>query len=110
MRIAALVSGSSMHASGSSPRLGAAAPSANEATLIERMQAQKTLRHVEVLNRTSRGWKSPGYDRAVDYVIEQMRAAGWDVRVEELETKTWMGTGKLRNVIAERRGTGTGER
>ncbi|MCW2962448.1 MAG: aminopeptidase [Thermoleophilia bacterium] len=89
----------------------AAAPSSDESLLIERMQASKTLTHIDVLNRTPRTWKTPGYDQAVDYVVQQMRDAGWDVRVEELEAKSWSGTGKLRNVVAERRGTAAdGER
>lgn len=83
----------------------ALAPSAEEATLIERMSSASTLRHVEVLNRTPRVWKSREYDVAVDYVVAQLRDAGWDVRVEELEGSGWTGRGKLRNVVAERRGT-----
>jgi aminopeptidase YwaD len=82
-----------------------AAPSREEALLIERMSATSTLTHVEVLNRTPRVWRTEGYDRAVDYVVEQLEAAGWEVRIEELETSGWMGRGKLRNVVAERAGT-----
>lgn len=81
------------------------APSSQEMLLIERMNAKTTMQHIEVLNRAPRVWKSPDYDRAADYVLQQMRDAGWDVRIEELETSGWMGKGKLRNVIAERRGT-----
>lgn len=83
----------------------ALAPSGEEATLIERMSSTSTLKHVDVLNRTPRAWKTPGYDTAVDYVVAQLRDAGWDVRVEELEGSGWGGRGKLRNVVAERRGT-----
>ncbi|MEO6867524.1 MAG: M28 family peptidase, partial [Gaiellales bacterium] len=79
-------------------------PSAEEALLIERMDASHTLRHIGRLNQTPRAWGTPGYDVAVDYVVEQMRAAGWDVRVEELESGGW-NRGKLRNIVAERRGT-----
>jgi aminopeptidase YwaD len=81
------------------------APSTQERMLIERMSADNTLRHIDQLNRTPRVWKSPGYDEAVDYVVQQLRDAGWEVRIEELEAKSWFGSGKLRNVVAERRGT-----
>lgn len=83
----------------------AAGPSGEEAMLIERMSSSSTLRHVEVLNRAPRVWKSPEYDAAVDYVVAQLRDAGWDVRVEELQGSGWSGRGPLRNVVAERRGT-----
>ena len=89
----------------SAPASASAGPSAVEAKLIERMSAANTVKHIEVLNRTPRVWKSAGYDQAVDYVVEQLRAAGWDVKVEELQGGGWMGSGKLRNVVAERRGT-----
>lgn len=81
-----------------------AAPSEQESLLIERMDADNTIQHVATLNETPRQWKTPGYDAAVDYVVGQMRAAGWDVRIEELESTGWS-SGRLRNVVAERRGT-----
>lgn len=84
---------------------GAAAPSEQETLLIDRMASSNTIKHVEVLNRAPRVWKSPEYDAAVDYVVAQMSAAGWTVRVEEIESGSWMGRGKLRNVVAERTGT-----
>jgi aminopeptidase YwaD len=80
------------------------APSGHERLLIDRMSSANTVRHVEVLNRAPRVWRSPEYDRAVDYVVGQLRDAGWDVRVEELESGGF-NRGKLRNVVAERRGT-----
>ncbi len=82
-----------------------AGPSEQEALLIERMSSGNTLKHIDQLNRTPRQWKTEGYDKAVAYVVEQLEAAGWDVKVEELETGGWAGSGKLRNVVAERRGT-----
>ena len=84
-----------------------AAPSAQESLVIQRMSAANTLQHVQVLNTAPRVWRTPGYDVAVDYVVEQLRAAGWDVHVEELQSSGgWSGSGKLRNIVAERRGTG----
>jgi aminopeptidase YwaD len=80
-------------------------PNEQEAMLIERMSSSSTMRHIEELNRAPRVWKSPEYDRAVDYVTGELEAAGWDVHVEELDGGSWMGRGKLRNVVAERRGT-----
>lgn len=82
----------------------AAGPSEQESLLIDRMRSSNTLEHIKTLNTTPRVWKSPGYDAAVEYVTAQLRAAGWDVRVEELESVGWS-RGKLRNVVAERRGT-----
>lgn len=75
-----------------------------EQLLIDRMRAVNTVQHITELNKTPRVWKSADYDRAVDYVTAQLRAAGWDVHVEELESGGWM-RGKLRNVVAERRGS-----
>ncbi len=83
----------------------AAGPSKEEALLIERMDSTSTLRHIDQLNRTPRVWKSAGYDQAVDYVVAQLRDAGGEGKVEELESGGGMGRGKLRNVVAERRGT-----
>ncbi len=84
--------------------------SEDELAIIERMSATNTLRHIEALNRAPRVWRSEGYEAGVQYVIKQLEAAGWDVRVEELESSGWM-RGKLRNVVAERRGTAAdGER
>lgn len=93
-------------ASGDAARGAAAlAPSQQEALLIDRMRSATTLEHIKVLNEVPRVWKSPGYDRAVDYVSKQLKEAGWTVRVEELEGGGFMGSGKLRNVVAERKGT-----
>ena len=86
---------------------GAAAPQAptsDEARLIERMSATRTIEHVRTLNQAPRVWKTAGHAVAVDYVVAQMRAAGWDVHVEELQADGF-GGGLLRNVVAERRGT-----
>jgi hypothetical protein len=84
----------------------ATGPSDHELQLIDRMSSTNTLRHVEVLNRAPRVWKSPAYDQAVEYVVQQLRDAGWDVRVEELQSSGGFGgSGKLRNVVAERKGT-----
>lgn len=106
MRIATLAVASTMPTAAPALVRGSVrGPSEQESLLIERMSAGTTMRHIEELNRTPRVWKSEGYDRAVDYVTDQLRAAGWDVRVEELESSGWMGRGKLRNVVAERRGT-----
>ena len=79
--------------------------SEQEALLIDRMRSTNTLEHIKTLNAQPRVWKSPGYDVAVDYVVEQLKAAGWEVRIEELVSSGWGGGGKLRNVVAERRGT-----
>ena len=106
MRIAAAVPSLVTPIAPMAPRVvPALGPSEQEATLIERMDSSNTLKHIDQLNRTPRAWKSEGYDQAVDYVMQQLQAAGWDVKVEELETTGWAGRGKLRNVVAERRGT-----
>lgn len=83
------------------------APSSDESALIERMSAPTTLEDIKVLATEPRVWKSPGYDRAVEYVLAELREAGWDARVEEHKTGGgWFGGGgMLRNVVAERRGT-----
>lgn len=73
--------------------------------LIERMQSSATLKHIERLNSQPRAWRTAGYDVAVDYVTQQLKDAGWDVHVEELTAGVWSGGAKLRNVVAERRGT-----
>ena len=83
----------------------AAAPTEHETLLIDRMRSSNTLEHIKTLNTQPRVWKSAGYDVAVDYVVAQLKAAGWDVKVEELVSSGWGGGGKLRNVVAERRGT-----
>jgi aminopeptidase YwaD len=88
----------------SAPVASAAGASEQERLLIERMSASSTMQHIEVLNRTPRVWKSADYDKAAEYVVQELRDAGWDVHVEELASGGWMG-GKLRNVVAERRGT-----
>lgn len=86
------------------PMPGTAAPGQEEALLIERMRSSSTLEHIRTLNAVPRVWKSPGYDAAVDYVVRELEATGWDVRVEELESSGFS-RGRLRNVVAERRGT-----
>lgn len=106
MRIAAAVPTFATPNAAASPKVApAAGPSEQEALLIDRMDSGNTLKHIDELNKTPRQWKSAGYDRAVDYVVQQLSDAGWDVTVEELETGGWAGSGKLRNVVAERRGT-----
>lgn len=76
-----------------------------EQQLIERMQASKTVEVVRDLSVAPRVWKTEGHERAVQYVITQLQAAGWEVHVEELPAGGFAG-GKVRNVVAERRGTG----
>lgn len=105
MRLAAMTHAAMPAALPATTPPAVAGPSAEERLLIERMRSDQTLDHIEVLNREPRVWKSPGYDVAVEYVMAQLRDAGWEVRVEELEGGGFMGRGKLRNVIAERRGT-----
>ncbi len=75
-----------------------------ERTLIDRMNARSTMQHIDVLNRAPRVWKSAAYDKAAEYVMQQLRDAGWDVHLEELDSSGWM-RGKLHNVVAERRGS-----
>lgn len=79
--------------------------SREEQLVIDRMSSAKTMEHIKTLNQAPRVWKTPGYDVAVEYVLGQLRDAGWDVKVEELQSSGWGGGGKLRNVVAERRGT-----
>ena len=102
MRIAPGDLSSNAYARSASPM--AAAPSDGEALLIERMRASNTLTHITKLNATPRVWKTPGYEAGLEYVVSQMKAAGWDVRVEEIEVGGFR-PGKVRNVVAERRGT-----
>jgi aminopeptidase YwaD len=80
-----------------------AAPSQHETLLMERMQSAATIERIRFLNEQPRVWKSPGYARAVDYVLQEMRALGWDVNVEELPAGMWGGT--VRNVVATRSGS-----
>jgi Zn-dependent M28 family amino/carboxypeptidase len=83
----------------------ALAPSEQEMLLIDRMRSTNTIEHIKTLNLQPRVWKSAGYDAGVDYVVAQLKAAGWDVKVEELVSSGWGGGGKLRNVVAERKGS-----
>ena len=106
MRIAAAMSTFAMPIAPVAPKVAPnVGPSDQEAQLIERMDSDNTMKHIDELNKTPRVWKSEGYDKAVDYVVAQLSAAGWDVKVEELQSGGWAGGGKLRNVVAERRGT-----
>jgi aminopeptidase YwaD len=78
--------------------------SEQEQLLIDRMRSGNTIQHITKLNAAPRVWKSAGYEAGLNYVLEQMRLDGWDVRVEELQSSGW-GSGPLRNIVAERRGT-----
>ncbi|MCB0878637.1 MAG: Zn-dependent exopeptidase M28 [Thermoleophilia bacterium] len=81
-----------------------------EQLLIDRMSASNTIKHIAELNKAPRVWKTDGYERGLEYVMSQLQEAGWDVHVEELQSSGWM-RGKLRNIVAERRGTAAdGER
>lgn len=83
-----------------------AGPSDQETLLIDRMSSANTIKHIATLNEAPRVWKSPAYAAAADYVVGQLKSAGWDVRIEELQTSGGFGGGgTLRNVVAERRGT-----
>ncbi|MCW2923264.1 MAG: putative aminopeptidase [Thermoleophilia bacterium] len=86
------------------PAPGPTGASEGEALLIDRMRASNTLEHVKALNVAPRVWKTPGHAAAVEYVLAQLKAAGWEAHVEELQAGGWQG-GTLRNVVAERRGT-----
>lgn len=75
----------------------------HERVIIDRMNATETLGYVAELNKNGpRVWGSQSYDMATTYVVDTMRAAGWDVAVKELST---FGGRKLRNVVATRPGT-----
>lgn len=87
------------------PATRATGASEQEALLIDRMRASNTLEHIRTLNVAPRVWKTPGYDVGLEYVMSQMTAAGWDVQVEELQTSGGWMSGKLRNIVAVRRGT-----
>lgn len=80
----------------------APAPSADERLLLDRMRADETLDRIRVLAAAPRVWGTPGYDAAAAYVVDALRAAGWDVRMEELRASNGRA---LHNVVAERRGT-----
>jgi hypothetical protein len=82
----------------------ATVPTEQEQALITRMSAANTIQHITRLNAAPRVWKTPGYEAGLNYVLEQLKAAGWDVRVEEQESSGWS-AGKLRNIVAERKGT-----
>jgi Zn-dependent M28 family amino/carboxypeptidase len=105
MRIAAAVPTFAAPIAPALTAVPSAGPSEQETTLIERMDSRNTLKHITELNKAPRVWKSADYDKAADYVMQQLREAGWDVHIEELQSSGWGGGGKLRNVVAERRGT-----
>ena len=105
MRIAATMPTNVLSTLNAAPAQPTNGPSEQELLLIDRMRSSNTNEHIKTLNVAPRVWKTPGYDVAVDYVMRQLTAAGWDARVEELASSGWGGGGKLRNVIAERRGT-----
>jgi Zn-dependent M28 family amino/carboxypeptidase len=101
MRLAALAPSTAVHAATTST-----GPTATEQLLEDRMQAANTFQHIVKLNVAPRVWKTPGYDAGAAYVLEQLRAAGWDVRIEEQHGGGgWGGSGTLKNIVAERKGT-----
>ncbi|MCW2922351.1 MAG: putative aminopeptidase [Thermoleophilia bacterium] len=106
MRIAAAVPTFAAPLAPAAPKAApSVGPSEQEVQLIERMDSRNTLKHITELNKAPRVWKSAEYDKAADYVVAQLQAAGWDVHIEELQSGGWAGGGKLRNVVAERRGS-----
>lgn len=76
---------------------GAACENRNNNTvqkLLECVTAANAIRHLEAFqaiadaNDGNRGAGTPGYDASVDYVVERMEAAGYDVTVQEFDF-TW---------------------
>ncbi|MCW2949006.1 MAG: aminopeptidase [Thermoleophilia bacterium] len=80
-------------------------PSAQESMLMQRMRADQTIRHIAALNSEPRTWKTPGYEKGLNYVLHELEAiGGWDVQVEALPIGGF-GSSVVRNIVTTRSGT-----
>jgi hypothetical protein len=52
---------------------------------------QKALQEIADANGNTRAVLTPGYDASVDYVVEHLTDAGWEVEVQEFEFPEYPG-------------------
>ena len=83
-----------------SPRVEATSSSIPD-TLVEKFSGEKTLDHLKKLTAIGpRPADSPGYQKALDYVREELHALGWKTTVQTFKATTPIGPLEFNNLLA----------